>query len=116
MEDHLSGHFIKQKTCLIKREGDCESIGVTRLALPFPFSLRAPRCHEIVPNCPQIDSHPRFPEPLNTATPEAAIERERGERSGSASPLGGHDGEGSGSPGTPRRIWIQLHLIVLRCL
>lgn len=40
-------------------------------------------CHEIVPNCPQIDGHPRFPEPLSTTTPVAVSKGERSHRSAS---------------------------------
>ena len=40
-----------------------ESIGVIRDSSP---PLRP--VYEIVPNCPQIDGHPRFPEPLSTTT------------------------------------------------
>jgi len=71
----------------------------------FPSS----KCHEIVPNCPQIDGHPRFLESLSTTTrgrggcrsagPPRDVERVRVHRA--------H---------TPGRIWIQLHLIVPRCL
>ena len=49
--------------CVLSDDKNLESIGVIR---DSPLPLRP--VYEIVPNCPQIDDHPRFPEPLSITT------------------------------------------------